>query len=150
MPEKFRLAAVLRLRRNHQEERQAELAQAVQAIQTLQTQRQEVEQQLVDIEDQLRSAATDRLSVDHLMALRRHQTYTRGLLRQVEEQQHLVEQEIERRQNRLREANRDVRVIETLEQQHRDAQTARQLKHEQDALDEFALARKPTYSDAER
>jgi flagellar export protein FliJ len=150
MPEKFRLAAVLRLRRNHQEERQAELAQAVQAIQTLHTQRQEVEQQLIDIEDQLRAAAIDRLSVDHLMSLRRHQTYTRGLLRQVEEQQHLVEQEIERRQNRLREANRDVRVIETLEQQHRDAQTARQLKHEQDALDEFALARKPTYSDAER
>jgi len=141
MPEKFRLHTVLRLRLNHQEERQAELAQVVQAIQILQGQMTDVQQQLVDIENELRTASTQQLNVDHLMALRRHQSDTRGVLQQLEEQQHLVEQEIERRQNRLREANRDVQVIETLEQQHRDAQFARMLKREQETLDDFAQKR---------
>lgn len=141
MPEKFRLHTVLRLRLNHQEERQAELAQVVQAIQILQGQMTDVQQQLVDIENELRTASTQQLNVDHLMALRRHQTDTRGVLRQLEEQQYLVEQEIERRQNRLREANRDVQVIETLEQQHRDAQFAHMLKREQETLDDFAQKR---------
>lgn len=141
MPEKFRLHTVLRLRLNHQEERQAELAQVVQAIQILQGQMKDVQQQLVDIENELRTASTQQLNVDHLMALRRHQSDTRGVLQQLEEQQHLVEQEIERRQNRLREANRDVQVIETLEQQHRDAQFARMLKREQVTLDDFAQKR---------
>ncbi len=141
MPEKFRLQTVLRLRLNHQEERQAELAQVVQAIQILQGQMKDVQQQLVDIENELRTASTQQLNVDHLMALRRHQSDTRGVLQQLEEQQHLVEQEIERRQNRLREANRDVQVIETLEQQHRDAQFAHMLKREQETLDDFAQKR---------
>jgi flagellar protein FliJ len=141
MPEKFRLHTVLRLRLNHQEERQAELAQVVQAIQILQGQMKDVQQQLVDIENELRTASTQQLNVDHLMALRRHQSDTRGVLQQLEEQQHLVEQEIERRQNRLREANRDVQVIETLAQQHRDAQFAHMLKREQETLDDFAQKR---------
>jgi flagellar export protein FliJ len=141
MPEKFRLVSVLQLRRNRQEERQSELAQAVQAAQILQNQKSEIDQQLHDIEQQLRSAASHHLNVDHLMAIRRHQSNTRALRRQLEEQEHVVEQEIERRQNRLVEANREVRVIETLEQQHIDAQRERSLKREQDDLDEFAQKR---------
>ncbi|MBL8853354.1 MAG: flagellar export protein FliJ [Planctomycetaceae bacterium] len=144
MAEKFRLQSVLQLRLNHQEERQAELAQAVQAIQILQGQMKDVEHQLVEIENDLRAGAAQHVNVDHLMALRRHQTDTRALLRQLEEQQHLVEQEIERRQNRLREANRDVKVIETLAEHHRAAQVAHMLKQEQDNLDEFAQKRVPT------
>lgn len=141
MPEKFRLHSVLQLRRTQQEERQAELAQALQAAQILQSQISEVQQQLQEIEEQLRAAAIHRLDVDHLMAIRRHQANTRALLRQLEEQQQVVEQEIERRQNRLVEANREVKVVETLEQQHREAQWALFLKREQDALDEFAQKR---------
>lgn len=144
MAEKFRLQSVLQLRLNHQEERQAELAQAVQAIQILQGQMKDVEHQLVEIENDLRAGAAQHVNVDHLMALRRHQTDTRALLRQLEEQQHLVEQEIERRQNRLREANRDVKVIETLAEHHRAAQVTHMLKQEQDNLDEFAQKRVPT------
>lgn len=141
MPEKFRLHSVLQLRRTHQDERKTELAQAIQAAQILQNQIGDVQQQLQEIEDQLRTAATDRLDVDHLMAIRRHQATTRALLRQLEEQEQVVEQEIERRQNRLVEANREVKVVETLEQQHRDAQWGLFLKREQDALDEFAQKR---------
>lgn len=141
MPETFRLHSILRLRLNHQQERQAELAQAVQASQMVQAQMKEVQQELSEMEAELRSAATHHVNVDHLMAVRRHQAERRGVLRQLEEQEHLVEQEIERRQIKLREANREVKVIETLEQHHRDAQVAQLLKREQEALDEFAQKR---------
>ncbi|MBL8891404.1 MAG: flagellar export protein FliJ [Planctomycetaceae bacterium] len=141
MAEKFRLHSVLQLRRTHQEERQAELAQAVQAAQILHGQIGEVQQQLQEIEEQLRAASLNRVDVDHLMAIRRHQANTRALLRQLQEQQQVVEQEIERRQTRLVEANREVKVVETLEQQHSAAQWELFLKREQDALDEFAQKR---------
>ncbi len=140
----FRLQSVLRLRLSLQDKRQAELAQAVQANQILREQTREVETRLVEIESQLREAAQQHLDVDHLMALRRFQADTRGLLRQLQEQSQQVEQEVERRQQRLAEARREVKVIETLEQYHRQEQVTQQLQLEQDALDEFAQKRTAT------
>lgn len=141
MAQPFRLQSVWRLRSSVQDERQAELGQAVQAEQIVLNQIQETEQRLVDIEDQLRAAAQQHLNVDHLMALRRFQADTRHLRQQLEQQRGQVVQEIERRQLRLAEARREVKVIETLAEQHRATQQKLAQTREQAALDEFAQKR---------
>jgi len=141
MAQPFRLQSVWRLRSSVQDERQAELGQAVQAEQILLNQIQETEQQLGDIEHQLRVAAQQQLNVDHLMALRRFQADTRHLRLQLEQQRGQVVQEIERRQLRLAEARREVKVIETLAEQHHDTQQKLEQTREQAALDEFAQKR---------
>jgi flagellar export protein FliJ len=141
MAQPFRLQSVWRLRSSVQDERQAELGQAVQAEQILLNQIQETEQQLGDIEQQLRVAAQQQLNVDHLMALRRFQADTRHLRLQLEQQRGQVVQEIERRQLRLAEARREVKVIETLAEQHRATQQKLEQTREQAALDEFAQKR---------
>jgi flagellar export protein FliJ len=120
------------------------LGQAVQAEQILLNQIQETEQRLVDIEQQLRLAAQQHLDVDHLMALRRFQADTRHLSQQLEQQRGQVVQEIERRQLRLAEARREVKVIETLAEQHRLTQQQLEQAREQAALDEFAQKRTVT------
>ncbi len=144
MAQPFRLQSVWRLRSSVQDERQAELGQAVQAEQILLNQIQETEQRLVDIEQQLRLAAQQHLDVDHLMALRRFQADTRHLSQQLEQQRGQVVQEIERRQLRLAEARREVKVIETLAEQHRLTQQQLEQAREQAALDEFAQKRTVT------
>lgn len=144
MAQPFRLQSVWRLRLSVQDERQAELGQAVQAEQILLNQMQETEQRLVDIEQQLRLATQQRLDVDHLMALRRFQADTRHLRQQLEQQRGQVVQEIERRQLRLAEARREVKVIETLAEQHRLTQQQLEQAREQAALDEFAQKRTVT------
>jgi flagellar export protein FliJ len=144
MAQPFRLQSVWRLRSSLQDERQAELGQAVQAEQILLNQIRETEQRLVDIEQQLRLATQQHLDVDHLMALRRFQADTRHLGQQLEQQRGQVVQEIERRQLRLAEARREVKVIETLAEQHRLTQQRLDLTREQAALDEFAQKRTMT------
>lgn len=141
MAQPFRLQSVWRLRSSVQDERQAELGQAVQAEQILLNQIHETELRLVDIEQQLRHASHQQLDVDHLMALRRFQADSRHLRQQLEQQRWQVVQEIERRQLRLAEARREVKVIETLAEQHRLTQQQLELTREQAALDEFAQKR---------
>lgn len=144
MAQPFRLQSVWRLRSSVQDERQAELGQAVQAEQILLSQIREVEQRLTDIEQELRASGQHQLDVDHLMSLRRFQADTRHLRRQLEQQLGQVLQEIERRQLRLAEARREVKVIESLAEHHRLTQQHLEQAREQAALDEFAQKRTAT------
>jgi flagellar export protein FliJ len=136
--ETFRLQSILQLRESLQQQRQAELGQAVQAQQILEAQFRQIETQLSDIEAEIRASLTASVDVDHLMALRRFQADTRGQSRQLQEQQQLVQQEIERRQARLTEASREVQVMEKLKQTYRERRQTAELRREQALLDEFA------------
>jgi flagellar export protein FliJ len=62
----------------------------------------------------------------------------------LEQQLGQVLQEIERRQLRLADARREVKVLETLAEQHRLNQQHLELTREQAALDEFAQKRTAT------
>lgn len=140
---RFRMQSVLRLREREKSQRQGELAQAIQADQTLIQQSQSIEQQLQEIDEQMRAAQASHLDIDFMLSLRRHQSNTRQMLRQVEAQRDQLAQEIERRQIKLAEANQQVQVMEKLELQQRQEFDGKIGKQEQEALDEFKVRQLP-------
>lgn len=133
----FRLQSVLKLREAAQRDRQQDLAQVVQAEQLLAKQQQALEQELQNLEQELRLAQRDSINIDTLTGLRRSIGDVRLSLQQLAAQQDEVDKEMERRQLRLAQANREVQVMEKLKEHQHQQQVYQQQSEEQKTLDEF-------------
>jgi flagellar export protein FliJ len=90
---------------------------------------------------QRQAASSGGVSVDGLLSANRHALLLKSQLAQLGKQQEQIAAEIARRQATLVEADRDVRVLEKLEEKQQAEHETRSLALEQRDLDEIAVLR---------
>lgn len=146
-PFRFRLATVLRLRSAVRDERRTELGRALRAAEVLREQQDKVAAELAENQDasrklmQRQAASSSGVSVDALLNINRHALILKSQLAQLGKQQQQVAAEIAKRQAALVEADRDVRVLEKLQEKQQAEYETRALAIEQRELDEIAVLR---------
>jgi len=139
---KFRLSTLLRLRQSARDERRTQLARAYQADEIVAQEEQRLERDLSELENQSREASKPGpLDVDGLLETRRYELLLRAQRQHVRQQRQAVREEIENRRRTLLEADRGVRVLESLQekqlQRHRRNENRLEIKQ----LDETAQRR---------
>jgi flagellar FliJ protein len=146
-PFRFRLATVLRLRSAVRDERRTELGRALRAAEVLREQQDKVTRELAENQDSARklmqrqASSGDGVSVDALLHTHRHALVLKAQLTQLAKQQQQIAAEIAKRQAALVEADRDVRVLEKLQEKQQAEYESRALAVEQRELDEIAVLR---------
>ncbi len=138
----FRLATLLKIRRAARDERRAQLAQAYEADATLQSEQDRLAELTTEIARHYQAASGPGvIDVDRLLEMQRHDLFLRAQIQHIRKQREAVAAEIERRRAVLAEANRQVKVLEKLEdrqlERHRDEESRREIKQ----LDEVAMIR---------
>lgn len=135
----FRLAAVLRIREQERDEKRQELIQAVTARDILEQHRQGLEEERRILGKKLRrSLAQGKIDADQMLAWRRYEMLLNVQREQVQKQIEAVEQEIEKRQAVLREANRAVKALELLRDRQMQEFNRAERRKEMKRLDETA------------
>ena len=136
---KYRLAPLLKIRENIRAEKQAELNQAYEAAQIVEEKLQQVQSELVRNGELGREAIQKgRVSVDYLLALRRHEAVLLAEQSQAQEQLEQIRQEIERRRIALMEADREVKVLEKLREKLKIKHLQEEALAELKQMDEIA------------
>lgn len=139
---KFRLATLQKLRENLRDERRGQLAEAYQADEILQEQEARLQQEQADLAGMLREAsAPGEIEVDRLMAEHRYSMLLGAQRSYLGKQRQAVAQEIERRRQLLIEADREVHVLEKLEQRQRERHREEEARQDMKVLDEVAQRR---------
>jgi flagellar protein FliJ len=139
---KFRLATLQKVREATRDQQRASLAEAFRAEQVLAENRA----QLVVEEQELRAlqrSATDGryLDVNRLLEAQRYELLLKAQSQELAKQALLLAAETERRRQALVEADREVRVLERLDERHRRAHTREAERAETKRLDEAATVR---------
>ncbi len=144
---RFRLQTVLRLRTVARDERRAELGRAQRAAEVLREQQAKIASEISENQDDTRSMmikqanSTSGMNVDRLLNANRQLLMLRAQSAQLTQQQKQIALEIAKRQAALVEADRDVRVLEKLQEKGQQEHELRELAIEQRELDEIAIVR---------
>ncbi len=144
---RFRLQTVLRLRIATRDERRAELGRAQRAAEVLSEQRDKLAADAAANHESTRRLMTGKylsgggVSIDGLLNAHRHALVLKSQIAQLTQQQQQVAAEIARRQSVLVEADREVRVLEKLQERQQSEYEQLALAQEQRDLDEIALVR---------
>lgn len=144
---KFRLQTVLRLRQAVRDERRAELGRAQRAAEVLREQQERIAAEAIENQNATRQMMTRQassssgVSVDGLLNAHRHALLLKAQSAQLTQQQNQIAAEIAKRQQALVEADRDVRVLEKLQEKGQVEHDLRELALEQRELDEIAVLR---------
>src|SRR4029078_2853318 len=139
---KFRMESLQKVREAHRDQQRASLAEAFRAEQVL----AENQAQLVDEERCLRelqrSAADGKyLDVNRLLEAQRYELLLKAQAQELAKQAILLSAETERRRQILVEADREVRVLELLDERHRGARARDEQRAETKRLDDVATVR---------
>ena len=136
---KFRLQAVLKVRKASRDQARYELARALQAETMLKTQQEDGQREVNKLLLELAKAQTrGEIPVDWIMELRRYEVVLKTQLAQVMEQMEQIGGEVERRRDLLARADQEVRVLERLEAKQKSEWTKREQRLEQFENDEAA------------
>lgn len=139
---RFRFATLKQLRISHRAQRQGELSKAIEALEILEGQETDLLTQTAEAVDSSRAVVQPgNLNVDSVLGLQRHRMLLKGLIDQLRLRMKDVKAEIERRRELLVEADRQVRVLEKLEEKLAAAHATEQLAIEQKLMDELATLR---------
>lgn len=139
---RFRLQTLRRLREIHRDEQRGRLAAAFEAERILSEQRAQVAAEITTLADvQRRLMQSGELDVNQLLAAQRYRLTLEAQSHTLAEQAVKVAEEVERRRQALVDADREVRVLDKLEdrqrRQHREAADRAATK----VLDEIATMR---------
>jgi flagellar export protein FliJ len=139
---KFRLETLQKVREARRNEQRASLAEAFRAEQVLAENRAQLiieEQALRELQ---RSAAAGRyLDVNRLLEAQRYELLLKAQSQHLAKQAVLLAAETERRRQTLVEADREVRVLELLDERHRRVHDRSEQQMETKRLDEVATVR---------
>jgi flagellar export protein FliJ len=136
----FRLETVRKVREAARDQRRLALAEAFRAAEMLASKRHEVSAEQAALREVQRSAAAGRyLDVNRLVEAQRYELLLKARDDELAKQSALVAAEIERRRQQLVEADREVRVLELLDERHRREHARRQARLETKQLDEAAI-----------
>jgi len=137
---KFRLETVQKVRKATRDQRRLALAEAFRAAEMLAENRRALAAEEAALRDVQRSAAAGRyLDVNRLLEAQRYELLLKSRGEELTKQNALLAAEIERRRQTLVEADRDVRVLELLDERQRREHDRRQARLETRQLDEAAL-----------
>jgi flagellar FliJ protein len=138
----FRLRTVQKVRERARDQRRAALAEAYRAADLLSAKRQEIAVEVNELRNVRRSATAGRyLDVNRLLEAQRYELLLKSRSDELAKQSVLLAAEIERRRQNLVEADRDVRVLELLDERQRREHNRRQMRLETKQLDEAAVLR---------
>jgi flagellar export protein FliJ len=137
---KFRLATLQRLREARRNQERASLAEAFRAEQILAEHRAALVAEQVALRGLQRDAAAGRyLNVNRLLEAQGYEVVLKARELELARQKELLAVEIERRRQAVVEADREVRVLELLDERHRRQHQRDQQRTEMKQLDEVAL-----------
>jgi flagellar FliJ protein len=140
---KFRLAALQKVREVRRTQQRQALAEALRAEQVLVETRSTLAAEEVKLHDLQRSAAQGKyLDVNRLLEAQRYDLLLKARGQELAKQATLLAAETERRRLMLVEADRDVKVLERLDERQRDEHKRRTQRAEQKQLDEVATNRR--------
>ena len=136
---KFRLATLQKVREARRTQQRQTLAEAFRAEQVLADSRAALAAEEVELVAMKRLASEGKyLDVNKLLEAQRYELMLRDQAQELEKQATLLAAETERRRQLLIEADRDVRVLEMLDERHREEHKRRVQRAESKQLDEIA------------
>ncbi|BBO34011.1 flagellar export protein FliJ [Lacipirellula parvula] len=139
---KFRLKTLRRLREIHRDEQRGRLATAFEAERILQQQRDELASEAAHhLESQRAAMREGAVDVTWLLTTQRYQLALEAQAKVLAEQAAKLAEEVERRRVALVEADREVRVLDKLEERQRANHRAAATLAETKQLDEVASVR---------
>lgn len=139
---RFRLQTLQKVREAHRDQQRAALAEAFRAEQLLAENRAELvieEQQLRELQREATSGQY--LDVNRLLEAQRYELLLKAQSMELAKQAILLAAETERRRQLLVEADREVRVLEMLDERNRQTHERNQQRAETKRLDEAATVR---------
>lgn len=140
---KFRLETLKRLREAHRSERLVELAEALRAEEILAENSAQLAAEISELREQQRSAMVGRyLDVNRLLEAQRYELLLKARKQELSKQSILLEAEIERRRQALIEADREMRILEQLQNRRKSQHDQVIARREITQLDEAALTLK--------
>jgi flagellar protein FliJ len=139
---KFRLTTLQKVREARRDQDRAALAEAFRAEQVLADRRAELTAEAAELLALKRSAAAAPfLDVNRLLEAQRYELVLNARGTQLVQQESMLAAETERRRQQLLEADRDVRVLERLDDRHFQEHRRRGQRAEMKQLDEVANRR---------
>ena len=136
----FRLETLRRLRIAHRDQQRSALADGYRAEEILAERAAELADEQASLRELQRSALGDRyLDVNQLVEVQRYETVLKTNEQQLAEQSTRLAIEVERRRQAVIEADRAVRVLDKLDEQHRDQHRRKAQRQETKQLDEVAI-----------
>ncbi len=138
----FRLASLLKIRVHAREAQQTELATALRRLKLAEQARSEVQLELGDLEQQMRTSKRGTsIDIDRLLEGHRYQLALSARVAELTRVIGEAQQEVERCRLKLIDADRDVKVLEKLHEQQLDEHRRNLEQHELKQLDETAVQR---------
>ena len=139
---KFRLQTLRRIREIHRDEQRGRLATAFEAERILQQQRDALAAEAAEyLESQRRAMREGALDVNWMLTTQRYQLAHEAQAKVLAEQAAKLAEEVERRRVALVEADREVRVLDKLEERQRKQHQIAAVRAETKLLDEVASVR---------
>jgi flagellar FliJ protein len=139
---KFRLETLQKVREATRDTQRASLAEAFRAEQVLAENREQLAAEERELHE-LRRAATkgQYLDVNRLLEAQRYELLLKAQSQELTKQSILLAAETERRRQMLIEADREVRVLELLDERHRETHARDAQRAETKRLDDVATVR---------
>ena len=139
---RFRLQTLRRLREIHRDEQRGRLAAAFEAERILTEQRTQLAAEAIALGDAQRHLMRQGvLDVNQLLSVQRYQLTLEAQARTLADQAARLSEEVERRRQSLVEADREVRVLDKLEERQRREHREAADRAETKVLDEVAATR---------
>ena len=139
---RFRLATLLKLREIRRDELRSKLAEATQATQMLDEQITAVGNELMDLQNVRRNAVAGAADVNTLMETQRYQSVLQAQRSTMRDQANLLTAEVERRRQAVVESDKDVRVLEKLNERQQAQHQKTLQRAEVKEFDEIASTRR--------
>jgi flagellar FliJ protein len=134
---KFRLATLQKVREARRTEQRLALAEAFRAEQVLTENREALAAEAMELRAMQRSASEGKyLDVNRLLEAQRYDLLLKARAQELSKQAMLLAAETERRRNLLVEADREVRVLEKLDERHREEHNRTRQRMELKQMDE--------------
>ncbi len=148
---RFRLHALQQLRETYRDERRSRLAEAYQAESILSEQQTQVQQELLQLQQLQRdSLTTTQTNVNRLLEVQRHRLTLRAQQETMQKQANLLAAEVERRRLELVEADREVRILEKLQQRQREQHQLEMRRKEAKEYDDMGSRPRPAWASLRR
>jgi flagellar export protein FliJ len=136
---RFPFHTVRRIRAIHRDEQRLRLADAFRAQELLDQQQRRLRDELGELQNEQRAAMQlPEPDVNDLLAAQRYELVLRAQQQAVEKQSAMLAEEVERRRQSLVEAEREVRVIDKLDERLQAVHRANQQRADTKRLDEIA------------
>ena len=138
----FRLNTLQKVREAHRDQQRASLADAFRAEQVLAENRAQLVAEERELRELQRSAIDGKyLDVNRLLEAQRYELLLKAQSQELAKQAILLAAETERRRQTLVEADREVRVLELLDERHHRAHDIDEQRAETKRLDDVATVR---------